>query len=94
MSSSGNHVYTPERAAAARKLVELAADCDDDGFAETLHATAGIRAGWPFGPNSAGLTVNIVELDVDNLLAVTALLAEELAGYAWIEREHPVPRFA
>jgi hypothetical protein len=37
MSSYGNHVYTPDREATARKLVELAADCDDDGFAETLH---------------------------------------------------------
>jgi hypothetical protein len=87
MSSYGNHVCTPERAAAARKLVELAADCDDDGFAETLHAIAGIRVGWPFGPNSAGLIVNTTELDVDNLLAVTALLAEELAGYTSDEDE-------
>jgi hypothetical protein len=82
MSSYGNHVYTTERAAAARKLVELAVACNDDGFAEAMHAIAGIHAGWPFGPNGAELTVNTAELDIWNLLAVTALLAEELARYA------------
>lgn len=53
MSSYGNHVWTPERESVAHKLVHLAMDCDDDGFAETLHGIAGIGVGWPFGGQAA-----------------------------------------
>jgi hypothetical protein len=52
MSSYGNHVWTQEREDAARKLVDAAMDCDDDGFAEILHGMAGINIGWPFGPEA------------------------------------------
>jgi hypothetical protein len=37
MSSFGNHVWTPEREQVAHRLVALARDCDDDGFAEAIY---------------------------------------------------------
>ncbi|MGO9352179.1 MAG: hypothetical protein ACLP3C_15645 [Mycobacterium sp.] len=79
MSSYGNHVWTQDRHSAARKLVEAAMDCDDDGFAETLHSIAGISAGWPFGDQAAPMHTADPAKAISELLAVTALLAEQLA---------------
>lgn len=79
MSSYGNHVWTAERDAAARNLVERDMNCDDDGFAEQLHRIAGITPlGWPFGPDAAPTKWDYRM--VGELLAVTALLAEKLAS--------------
>lgn len=79
MSSYGNHCWTPERESVAHKLVQLAMDCDDDGFAETLHGIAGIGAGWPFGDQAAPMHTADPAKAISDLLAVTALLAEQLA---------------
>jgi hypothetical protein len=79
MSSYGNHVWTQEREDAARKLVDAAMDCDDDGFAEILHGIAGIYIGWPFGPEAPRMYQPGPE-GFRELLAVTALLAEQLSA--------------
>ncbi len=88
MSSYGNHVWTPERESVANKLVQLAMDCDDDGFAETLHGIAGIGVGWPFGDQAAPMHTADPVKAVSDLLAVTALLAEQLAAQLAERLEH------
>lgn len=77
MSSYGNHVWTPQREDTVEKLIELAADCNDDGFAETLHAIAGIDHGWPWGEGAESYKPHPA---VRELFAIVALLAEKLAS--------------
>jgi hypothetical protein len=86
MSSYGNHVWTQDRESAARKLVQAAMDCDDDGFAEILHGIASVGSAGAvqeLGGESPTLVVNFAAFN--DLLAVTALLAEKLAEFS--ERE-------
>jgi hypothetical protein len=78
MSSYGNHVRTPARRAMADKLVELAAD-SDDGFAEQLHRVAGIDCGWPWDESNRQTAERHHEMLSSDLLAIVALLAEQLS---------------
>ena len=87
MSSYGNHVWTQEREDAARKLVDAAMDCDDDGFAEILHGIAGINIGWPFGPEAPRMYQPGPE-GFRESLAVTALLANNYPPLGCLAVEH------
>jgi hypothetical protein len=80
MSSYGNHVWTPERDAAARNLIGYAMNDWDDDFAEALHLIAGIRCGWPWSNPQPDMRCPDPTSAVGELLAVMAILAERCAS--------------